>query len=311
MARSTTDITYNVTGQTVEYRVPQGRPTSATFSVFNDFAGDDDTAEFSGTATVLSVNTTVDASSGRSQTDPQKLSLTATTSISTERKYLLSEGSKQEWVQPIEIVSGDYIRCRYPLKNDYTTAATFVDTTITAAIDATWVAAEENISDHLDPNPSYRVRWAIVVSGVTYIAYTYFDLVRAPVRHQVDIDDINARAPGLMQSMPTEYETEQGRPLLEAAWRSVSAQLAAHQIDTDAFRNDEILDELVTLRALYLLAMAGWRPLSVDHGLYLERTRTDYETFFQHHISVTQKSRLATGTGGGAEVVQAISYWSK
>lgn len=311
MTRSTTDIVYGITSQTLEYRVLQGRPTSATFDVLADYAGDDDTAEFSGTATVESVNTTVDVASGRSQTDPQKISLTATTGITTSRKYLLSEGSKQEWVQPIEIVSGDYIRVRHVLKNDYTTSATFVGTTITATVDSTWVAAEENLSDHLDPNPDYRVRWAIVVGGVTHIAYSFFDLIRAPITHQVDIDDLNARAPGLMDALPTEYATEQGRPLLDAAWKSVSAKLAAHKIDTDAFRNDQILDELVTLRALNLLAMSGWRPLGMDLLQYIVDTRTDYETFFQQHVSVTQGSELATGTSGGASIVTAQEYWSK
>lgn len=311
MTRSTTDITYGVTSQTLEYRVPQGRPTSATFAVFADYAGDDDTAEFTGTATVESVNTTVDAASGRAQTDPQKINLTATTGITTSRKYLISEGSKQEWVQPIEIVSADYIRVRHPLQNDYTTAATFVGTTITATVDSTWVAAEENLSDHMDPNPDYRVRWAIVVGGVTHVAYSFFDLVRAPIRHQVDVDDLNARAPGLFDGMPTEYQVEQGRPLLDAAYKSVSAKLAAHGVDTDAFRNDEILDELVILRSLNMMAMSGRRPLGVDLGSYIEATRNDYETFFQQHVSVTQKSRLATGTTGGAEPVRAQEFWSK
>ena len=138
-----------------------GRPTSATFSVFEDYANDDATAEFTGTGTVDSVNTTVDVTSGIGTTDAHKINLAATTSIVTGRKYLISESSKQEWVEPIEIVSADYIRVRHPLRNSYSTAATFVGTTITAAIDATWVADASNISDHSDPNPDYRIRWAI------------------------------------------------------------------------------------------------------------------------------------------------------
>lgn len=310
--RLSSDIVFNVTGQTLEYRVLQGRPTSATFSVFDEALGDDDTAEFSGTATVESVSTTVDAASGRSQTDPQKINLTSTSGVTTSRKYLISEGSKQEWVQPIEIVTNDYIRVRHVLKNDYTTSATFVGTTITATVDSTWVADEANISDHLDPNPSYRVRWAIVVSGVTYVAYSFFDLVRAPIRHQVDIDDLNARAPGLHDNIPTEYQVEQGRPLIQAAEKSVAAKLAAHGIDTDAFRNDEIYDELVILRSLQMLAMAGFAPLGMNKQQYVDDTRNDYETFFQQHVSVTLKSRLASGSSGAADTpVAPVSYWAK
>jgi len=314
MPRTTTDVTFAITGQTVAYRTPQGRPTSATFSVFNDSADDDSTAEFTGTATVDSVNTTVDASSGPSQADPQKVSLTATTAIvTTGQKYLISEGSRSEWVSPIQVVSGDYIRVRHPLKNDYTTAATFVGTDITAAIDSTWVADEGNLSDHLDPNPSYRIRWAIVVSSVTYIAYSYFDLVRAPIVAGVDIDDINARAPGLMDSLPQEYAVEQGRPLVDAAWRAVQAELAALAIDTDAIRDEQILDELVILRALVLLASGGWRPggFANDLSTYITVTRTEYDRFLEKNFQAVMTRRLAANSGGGAEVVRALPYWSK
>lgn len=312
MSRSTTDIVYAVTGQTVAHRVFEGRPTSATFSVFNDTAGDDDTAEFTGTATVTDPSTTVDAASGPAQSDPTKINLTATTGIALGRKYLISESSKQEWVEPVEIISADYIRARHPLKNDYTTSATFVSTTITAAIDSTWVADEANISEHTDPNPSYRIRWAIVVSGVTYVQYSFFDLVRAKIDHGVDIADINDRAPGLFDSLPTEYAVQQGRPLVDSAYRAVKATLAAHKLDVDAFRNDEVLDEMVILKSLHVLASGGWKPLGYDsNAQYVLDTRTNFETFFQQHVSVTQKSRLATGTSGGADVVRALPFWSK
>lgn len=314
MSRTTTDVTFNVTGQTVAYRTPQGRPTSATFSVFNDSADDDSTAEFTGTATVDSVSTTIDVASGPAAADPQKISLTATTGIvTTGQKYLISEGGRSEWVSPIQVVSADYIRVRHPLKNDYTTAATFVSATITAEIDSTWVVDAGNLSDHLDPNPSYRIRWAILVGSSTYIAYSYFDLVRAPIVAGVDIDDINARAPGLIDSMPPEYAVEQGRPLVDAAWRSVQAELAALQIDTDAIRDEQILDELVILRALCLLSSGGWRPLGYanDLGGYITVTRTEYDRFLEKNFQAVMTRRLSTGSGGGSEIVPARACWSK
>lgn len=311
MARSTTDLVYNVTGQTFELRVQAGRPASATFKVLDDFAGDDDTADFSGSATVDTVSTTVDVASGVSSTDPQKLSIAATAGIVTTRKYLLSEGSKSEWVQPIEIVSADYIRCRHPLKNDYTTAATLVSTTISATVDATWIADLGNISDPIDPNPRYRVRWA-VVGTTTPVLYSYLDLVRAPTGCEIDFDDLNARAPGIYDGIPIEYRTEQGRPVIDSAFKAVKAKLAAHGIDSDAFHNDEILDELVTLKALNVVAMGGWKPLAYDSvAQYVADTERLFETFFQQHVSVTLKSRMATGTSGGVSTVVALPFWSK
>ena len=307
MSRSVTDIAFAVTSQTLSHRVMEGKPTSATFAVFNDFAGDDDTAEFSGTATVVDVDHQVDVACGASSADPQQVKLDATTNINTSTKYLLSEASKKEWVQPIEIVSADSVRVRHPLRNDYTTAATFVGTTITAAVDSTWVADESNLSDHLDSNPSYRVRWEIVVSGVTYVQYSFFDLVRTPITHQIDLDDLNDRAPGLVDSCPTEYRIEQGRPLIDAAWKSVRARLSAMNVDTDALRNDEITDELTILRALNLLARGGWRPLGFDSLTeYITTTQADYDRFIEQHFMAAAPHKLASGTGGGADHVRQL-----
>lgn len=308
--RSTANIVYNVTGQTLTLRVMEGRPTSATFSVLLDFAGDDDTAEFSGTGTVSSVNTTVSASSGQSQADPQKISLTSTSSVVTGQKFLLAENSLKEWVEPVSIHSG-YIRVRHPLKNDYTTSATFVGTTVTATVDSTWIAAEENISDHKDPNPDYRVRWDVVVGGVTVPYYTFFDVIRATIGPQVDIDDINARAPGLHDTLPVEYREEQGRPLVDAAWRAVQAKLASLGIDTDAIRDDQILDELVIMKALHILAVGGWKPLGFTNAEYIEVTGQQWDRFIEQHFQVTLKHRLAVGTTGGSETVFAQPAWVK
>lgn len=309
--RTTTDLLFGVVGQTLSHRVMQGRPTSATFTVLEDYANDDATAEFSGTATVDAVTTTVNAASGNATTDPHKINLTATTNIVTGRKYLLGQNSKQEWVEPIEIVSASHIRVRHPLRNDYTTGATFVGTTITAAVDATWVAAEANLSDHLDPNPDYRVRWSIVVDGATHISYSYFDLVRSTVTHGVDIEDLNARAPGLHDTLPIEYQAEQGRPLIDSAWRSVQAKLSSLKIDTDALRDDQFIDELVILRCLYMLASGGWRPLNMSSGEYIAETRTDYERFIEQHMQVRLAHPVASGSGSGVQTVIAQPAWGK
>jgi hypothetical protein len=310
--RLNTSITFGIASQVLEHRAQQGLPSSGTFKVFRDTAGDDDEVEFEGSVTVDTVSTTVDATSGPSQADPQKLSLTATTGIVTRRKYLLSEGSKQEWIEPVEIVSADYIRTRHPLRNTYTTAATLVGTSMTAAVDSTWVAAEENLSDISDPNPDYRVRWAYVVGGVSYVAYSYFDLVRSAVGHQVDIADLNAYAPGLADSLPTEYKVEQGRPLLDAAWRSAKAKLRNPGINTDAMRDSELVDELVIYSALVVLAVGGWRPAAYDSAAdYLAVVQPQYDRFFEQNFVVTLKTPLDTGNTGAAEVVRDKPFWSK
>lgn len=314
MSRTTEAITFAITGQTVSYRCPQGRPTSATFKVFHEWADDNTTAEFSGSALVTLPSTTLGGLAGPSETDPQKLLISdplVASSFLTTTKYLISEDSQQEWFQPIQ-VTGTYLRARHPLKNSYTTAATIVSTTITAAIDATFVAAIQNLSDLSDPNPGYRVRWEILVGGVTVVAYSYFDLVRTPVTYGVDLDDLNARAPGLHDSMPLEYRTEQGRPLLDAAWLAVQSKMQSLRIDTDAFRDDQAVDELVILKSLCILADGGWRPPAYpSQEGYILKAQSDYDRFVEQHYQAVLAHRLALSSGGGTETVVALPYWSK
>ena len=311
MSRTTPDITFDVTSQTVEYRVPQGRPTSATFDVFSDSVDDAGTAEFSGTATVLGPSTTVDANSGPSSADPKKLNLTATTDIATGRKYLVAQNSRQEWVEPVAIVSADYIICRHPLQNDYTSGATFVSTSLTAAIDSTFVADEGNLSDLSDPNPDYRVRWAIVVSGVTYIAYSYFDLVRAGWRSQVDIQDLEPYFPTIRDMLPLDFRTEDGRPLIAGAERALRAAMIGIGLNPDSLRDDEEADELVILAALKLAAEGGIHPPTFSAGEFVTLRSAEFHSHFQQHFKVTNKHKIDTGTGGAVTAKPQFVGWSK
>ncbi len=308
--RSTTNITYGITGQTLELRAPEGRPSSGSVKVFYDYSGDDETPLWTATATVDSVSTTLTATSGAGQNDPSLLNVSPT-GIVTTRKYLLSENSTSEVVSPVKI-SAASINSRHLLKNTYTTAATLVSTTMTATVDATFVATLSYISDLKDPNPTYRARWAYVVAGISYVSNTFFDLVRERVGPQVDIDDLDARAPGIVDALATDDATEQGRPLIDAAWQAVQADLASIGIDADALRNDQIIDELTILRALSMQAMTGWSPSPrIDSGSYITLTTNAYDRFLEQHYKAVQASKLAVGASGGAEVVVATPMWSK
>lgn len=308
--RSIAAITWNVTGQQLTLRAPNGRPTAATFQVFRNYTSDDGTPEFSGAATIDAPNTTVSASSGPAQADPQKLSLASTAGIVTGRKYLLSENALQEWVEPIE-VRASYIRVRHPLKNNYTTAATLVSTWITAAVDAAFVADLSKLSDLTDMQADYRVRWSITVGGQTVVAHSFFDVVRAEARHSVDVDDVNARAPGLVDSLPTEYRSEDGRALVDAAWRALRAHFAALAIDVNSLRDDEVIDELVILRALRVLAEGGWHPKGIEWGAYLELVTSNYDRFFEQHFAVTVKHRQQEESVFADSRTRPAPFWSK
>jgi hypothetical protein len=308
--RLNSSITFNVLGQTLSYRVLEGRPTAATFDVFRDYMLDNGTAEFSGTATIDSVNTTVSATSGAGQADPQKLSLTSTAAIVVGTKYLLVESQKTEWVEPVE-VTATYIRCRHPIASSFTTSATLVGTKITAAVNATWVTNLAKMSNTYEPAPDFRVRWAYTVAGVALSNYSFFDLVRQAISHHVDIDDINARAPGLRDKLPIEYQTENGRPLVDAAWRCVRADLYASKLSIDAMRDSEGLDELVILRALTILGEGGWAPPRLDPLQWAALKMANYERFFEKNYGVTLARSVAQEQWGLFEHARAEPVWSK
>jgi hypothetical protein len=291
MMRRTPGVIFNVVGQSIDLRFALGRPTSATFIVLRAYAEDESTPEFSGTATVDAPNATLTAAAGPSQADPQRLPLTSTAGVTTGRKYTLSQNSLSEVVQPVEVGSG-YVRVRSPLQNDYTSGAAFASTILTAAIDSTFIQDRSKLSDLSDTYPDFRVKWSVLYAGQTYTVYSFFDVVRVQVTHDVDIADVNDRAPGLHETLPIEYRAEDGRPLIDAAYRMVRAHMQAVSVDINAIRDDEVIDELVILGSLRILAEGGWSPSGIDRGLYLERATTNFDRFFEQHFQIVLKHRI-------------------
>lgn len=292
--RRTPGLLFSVPNQTLQLRFPDPRPTSATFSVLRAYVEIDDSAppEFSGTATLDPVNTTTVGVAGAGQADPQLIVLASNAGLVASKKYLLSQNAVSEWVDLVEI-QPSFVRVRYPLEYGYTTGASLASTWLTAAVDNTWISDISKISDLSDTFPDFRVKWNITDStGALKIIYSFFDVVRAQVRHNVEIDDINARAPGLRNSLPVEYRFEDGRPLIDAAWLRVRAHLQAMNIQVDAIREDEVIDEIVVLASLRLLAEAGWHPQQIQIPMYLDLTTKNYERFLEQHFAAVLKHRL-------------------
>jgi hypothetical protein len=282
------DVFFNVTGQTVAILVKDGRPTSATFKVQRNYALDDDVAEFSGAATVDTVTTTTTAAAGQGEADPRRIDLTSTTGIQVGRRYRLSGLGLVEWVDVVEIGVG-YVRVRHPLENDYAAASTFVSTYLTAAVDGTFIADPNKLSDTADTAPDYRVIWSIAVNSTTVRAYSFFDVVRAPISYGVELSDITDRAPGLHDALPIEQRAEQGRQLLDATWRALRADLVKIGVDVNTLRDNEAVDELMIRLALRLVAEGGWHPTQATWAEYVAMTTANYDRFFESHFAVAIK----------------------
>lgn len=254
--RTVQDIVFGVTGQTVYFDATEGRPSSVTSgSVFLGDAGDDSTAESAVGAPSVETNpnTTVDAASGSGQTDPRILNVTATTGFATDRAYLVtSADGLREWFEVREIDSGNSVTAKHPLHNAYASADTVQSTRISATIDATWVADSGNLGDPDSIDPQYRVRWVYVVAGVTYVADTYFNLVRYAARQGVSALDLDSLVPGWLDMLPTDYREDQGRKLIADAYREVRIDLTQIDLSAAQVAQSELTDELVRYKAVEL-----------------------------------------------------------
>lgn len=251
--RTAQDILFGVSSQTLVFDAPEGRPSSVTSVDVRAWnASDDDSDEFTLTGSVeANPNTTLDGAAGPSQTNPRNVPLTATTGIEIGRAYLIAHATSalKEWAEVESITSADSVTVRHPLHNDYAATATFQSTRITASVDNTWAADETNILDS-GANPMYRVRWVYVVGGVTYVADTYFNLVRYGARHGVVPQDVDLLFNGWLDALPTDYRNDQGRKLIEDAYRAVKIDLHGINLDDAAIAEAEIVDELVRYRAI-------------------------------------------------------------
>ncbi len=307
----TQDILFGVTGQSLVFDAPEGRATGTpVVSVFENAAGDDTTAETATTgsaAVETNPNTTLDASAAALQ---QTIPLTATTGITRGRRYLVTNATgESEWVEVKQIASADSVVVRVPLQNAYASADTFVSTRITIGVDSTWVADRNNISGEIDPNPRYRVRWQYVVSSVTYVRYTYFDIVRAAGQYDVSGLDVDTAFPGWLENLPTYYREDQGASLIKEAFRQVKIDFYAQEKADQMARNAEVVNDLVLHRAVVQAEMA--KVIAGGGSAEAVKAASDlYQSRLTGLIAFT-KIPFATDSGGAGVKVPGQPMWRR
>jgi hypothetical protein len=127
---------------------------------------------------------------------------------------------------------------------------------------------------------------------------------------------VNERAFGLVDSLPIEYRSENGRPVIDGAHRAVRADLIQQLIAPDSWRDDEAFDELVVRKTLVHLAGGGWRPIgwTDSQAEYSKLVNDSYDRFFEQHV-VTLKhptqAQLETAPIVPWQRVPPVSIWSK
>lgn len=311
------DIYFGQTGQALIFDAPS-RPASITsVEIFAMSHGDDSTTESAttGSASIESVNTTFDASSGVSQSNPRQCSLTATTSIAIGRYYLATNAKSQsEWVEVVSITSADGVLSRTPLIYDYVATDTFVSTRSTIAIDSTWVADSSNLSGY-NTRSYYRARWVWVDSlSASRVDFTSFDLVRyRGEQHGVTPTDMEAFRPGWVDIVPYSARVDGGASLISQGFLRLKQDLTAIEVPDQALRDRDMLAALVkfatfreTMAAIYY---TGPSPENFDR---FSKADEEYQSALNRLIRVDNKLPLDTGTtGAGSSAPKIAGVWSR
>ena len=310
------NLYYNVTGQSIHFDCPEGRPSSVTsVAVYDSDSGDSDTAETATTgsaAVETNPDTTLDGSAGFSEANPKLIPLTATTGVSVGRSYLLDDGFvMREWVTVESLSSGVSVSAVHPLLNDYVSGVAFLSTRISIGMLDSWMQDDNNISDDVDPNPGYRVRWEYVVDGATYVHDDYFNLVRYTAGHTVIPADVDAVSPGWMDMLPTDYRQGQGRRLLDEAYKELQFDLHRVDIPQETLRNKDVVNRLVIRKALLMKQQADLAAGSLGALEMLEEARNEYQALLQGLVSVVNRTDMSTTADGAGNSRIATTLMEK
>lgn len=309
------EVIFNLTGQTLFYDPPEGRPSGTpTVSVYLA-TNDDETgteAATTGSCSVDSVSTTFSASLGDTS-----ITVASGTGITRGRRYLVTDGDgDREWVEVLS-VTGTTVGLRQPLKNTYAASSTFKGCRISISVDSTWVADKSNISDILDPsgrawrtdelaNPiagaaGYRARWSYTVDSIATIGVSFFDLVRYQAKNLVNPLDVDRRFPGWIDRLPTDYQEDQGQGLIDEAFQAIKMDALGDNEVVRRIRNTEVLRELTIYRANVIAQEAAM----FGDGSNADQVKAAQDLYEARYKLLLREPKVPVDQAGGGASAQA------
>lgn len=277
---------YNETGQALRH-TPAYRVATAAWELHDLMVGDgsSDYVLASGSGTLDTVSTTLDADAGPSTTDPKLVPLLATTGIAAASPNdpdsglyeLATAEGEAEIVKVVGIESDDYVRLAWPLVRSYAFGSTFRGLTFTTgtSADINTTVAQESRVDRYEP---LRIVW-------NYGGRFYQDQVRIVREDEGDLDVpwilgfLRDTFPGI------DVRTEHHGPTLErkvyAAYRSIASKNRSRQTDPLSRLTGDQLNLAVAWRVLYVEAASGNTPGArggVDAVDWLDFVRGEYSS---------------------------------
>ncbi len=309
MAVSVIDLLYNVTGQTVYFDCPEGRPSAvASMTLYKSGTGDDGTAEaaLDTPAVETNPNTTFDGNSGYGQSDPTLCALSSVTGITVGRRYLATNAlGETDWIEAQGVTTGASINAKDPLKNAYVSGDAFESTRITAAVLDAWIQDNTNLTDDLDPNPGYRLRVQYTVSSVVYVHQAGVNVVRYVGTHTVTAADMRSFRPQWSYHLPTYHQEDDGARVLDEAYDELRWDLHRAQVPAEMIRNQAAVDHGVKL-----LAWKNLTALGDDEDAQTD-ARIRYQAFLDGLFRITATAAKATDSSGAGRRSTAVSLWEK
>lgn len=308
------DVLFGQASQVVHFDCPEGRPSSVTsVTCYEDTSSDTGQTEsaITGSPSVESVNLTLNAASGKSETDPTLINLAAVTGLVRGRQFLLTAATgESEWVEIARIDStGTSAYTRSPMVHDYTTAATLQSTRLTATIDTTWASDENNLSDPCDTSPRYRLAWLYTVAGVVYRATSFFDLVRYPRQVTVTPQDVNDLWRSWGAHLHPDSLIGAGEADIREARRRVAVDLIGHRLAEAAIRNTRLRFECLRWKAVVVILegalFAGGQPGTPEA---LARAEKEYWATFNRLV---QNTNVQVTEDGAAEKRTLNPVWRR
>lgn len=307
---ATQELTYGITGQSITFDCPDGRPSAiVSCAVYEADADDTSTAEAATTgspAVATNPNTTLAVAAG---VGDQSITVTSATGFAIDGRYLMTAaiGHREEF--EVAGINGATLTLRHPLINAFASGATVATTRCTQAVDATWIADLQNISPGYGPNPRYRVRWVVTLGGVSQVYDRYLDVVRYPARHNVSPLDVDRRFPGWLDGLPVDYREDQGRAIIDRAWQALKADLYQDGKADQALRNSELVAELVITRAMLLRNEDAFLAGAID-APRLEAARALYAQRYNGAIR-SPVAPVDTSGGGASTPNRPTPLWSR
>lgn len=247
-------LVYNLIApaQLFELYPPEGVPAAAaTYSVWPGFRGDDEAAEFSGTATMDTYSQAPSAASGYTQANRRRVNIATTTGLAVGRLVVLENVLGQKEVAKVTaIAAASYFEVEYDLAYDYTTTSTVKGFRQTFSPPDVFVQNESKINSEAYP---YRIRWSYTVAGVAGRNLQYFDLLRHAEQPGLVDDDVKNTWPDSAYMM----DADRRQRIMGEAHAELDKDLRLRGLDPALIAPQSVRTQLLKNCFTYLAVRSG------------------------------------------------------